>query len=148
VNHRTIHRRAHRFGALLIAGLMLAVSAAACTPDGDRSNAVLLVNTERSAVGMPGVSWDDELGLKAQAWAQHLAEIGQLGHSVLTDGVSADWTALGENVGEGADLGAIHDAFMKSPSHRAAILNPRFRAVGVGAVLSNDVIFVVEVFRG
>lgn len=148
MNPSTSHRRAHRFGALLIVGLLLAVSAAACTPEGDRTNAVLLVNGERAALGLPAMSWDDELGLKAQAWAQHLAEIGQLGHSVLTDGVSSEWTALGENVGEGADLGAIHDAFMKSPSHRAAILNPRFRAVGVGAVLSKNVIFVVEVFRG
>jgi len=148
MTHRLSHRRAHRFGALLVAGLVLAVSAAGCTPEGDRANAVLLVNGERGALGLPAMSWDDELGLKAQAWAQHLAEVGQLGHSVLTDGVSSDWTALGENVGEGGDLGAIHDAFMNSPSHRAAILNPRFRAVGVGAVISKNVIFVVEVFRG
>jgi uncharacterized protein YkwD len=148
MTHRPSQRRAHRFGALLIAGLVLTLSVAACTPEGDRTNAVLLVNGERGALGLPAMSWDDELGLKAQAWAQHLADIGQLGHSVLTDGVASEWTALGENVGEGADLEAIHDAFMRSRSHRAAILNPRFRAVGVGAVLSNNVIFVVEVFRG
>ena len=47
--------------------------------------------------------------------------------------VGYDYRYFGENIGYGDTPGAVFDNWMKSPDHRANILNKRYREVGVGA---------------
>jgi uncharacterized protein YkwD len=60
------------------------------------------------------------------------------------------WSTWGENVGvTGGTIGGIEDAFMKSPDHRANILNSRFRRVAVGTYRdANGYLWVTVFFYG
>jgi len=133
--------------AILLAVALSVSLVAGCTPEQDRANVVLLINKERAQIGLASVEWNDELGDKAQEWAEHLADSGKLGHSVLTEGVSAGWRALGENVGYGNDIGNVHVAFMRSQVHREAILNRVYRGIGIGVAERGSQLFIVEVFK-
>jgi uncharacterized protein YkwD len=77
----------------------------------------------------------------ARRWSWHLADAQALSHNPslvhdLAHAGSADWTDIAENVGEGPsnDPGALFDAYMHSPPHRANILDPHARYLGVGVV--------------
>lgn len=139
-----------RMSARLLLGLLavalLSLTAAACNKEQRPFEAFYYVNKERSSRHLGVLRWDDELAAKAQQWAEHLADAGTLSHSTLTDGVSAGWRRLGENVGSGGDVHEVHDGFMGSSSHRAAILG-NFDRAGMGVVEQGGKIWVVEVFR-
>lgn len=57
------------------------------------------------------------------------------------------WSAISENVGMADSLRGVHRAFMRSPAHRANILDGGKRAVGVGIVRSGGKLWVTEIFR-
>lgn len=57
------------------------------------------------------------------------------------------WSAIAENVGVGYTVRGVHRSFMDSPAHRANILDPTKRTVGVGVVRRGDRIWVTEIFR-
>lgn len=57
------------------------------------------------------------------------------------------WSAVAENVGVGFTVRGVHRALMRSPAHRANILHPDMRALGVGVVRSGGRIWVTQVFR-
>jgi uncharacterized protein YkwD len=61
-----------------------------------------------------------------------------------------NWSTWGENVGvTGGTIGGIEQAFMKSPDHRANILNSRFRRVAVGTYRdANGYLWVTVFFYG
>jgi uncharacterized protein YkwD len=126
-------RRPSRRRSVIIAAvvgcLMLAVSA--CTPE---SWACLdMINQSRAQAGRWPVEFHGDLWFKAQAWSDRLASDGYLHHSNLTDGVNhLPWRKLGENVGVGYSLGAVHNAFMGSTGHRNNILDPAFTQSAVG----------------
>ena len=57
------------------------------------------------------------------------------------------WSTWGENVGvTGGTIGGIEDAFMKSPAHRANILNRGFHRVALGTYRDADGYLWVTVF--
>jgi uncharacterized protein YkwD len=60
------------------------------------------------------------------------------------------WSTWGENVGVTAGtIGGIEDAFMKSPDHRANILNRGFHRVAVGTYRdANGYLWVTVFFYG
>jgi uncharacterized protein YkwD len=83
----------------------------------------------------------------ARAQALRMADQGTLYHNPrLTTEVPA-WKHVGENVGVGPDVVTVHRAFMGSTSHRANILSREYTRVGVGAVVRNGDVWVVEVFK-
>jgi len=134
--------------ATVLAVAVLTALTTGCEPQQARTNAALLVNRDRMADGLVALGWDDELGNKAQAWADRLAAAAELSHSILQQGVTPGWRLLGENVGFGNDVLDIHQAFMNSPVHRGAILERRYRGIGVGiATGANGKTYVVQVFR-
>jgi uncharacterized protein YkwD len=61
-------------------------------------------------------------------------------------GVVCCWSAIGENVAYNASVASVHRAFMHSPGHRANVLNPRMRRVGVGIVSRGGTLWVTEIF--
>ncbi len=139
----TQHRR--RAGIMVAAAALLVLTLSACTPQ--QSDTIDRVNATRAEQGLPKLLAHVSLLNKAQAWAEHLAATGTLEHSKLSDGVTGDWKALGENVGYGPSLEAVHKAFLGSAAHRQNIVDPRFNWVGTGvAVGKNGTVYVVQVF--
>jgi uncharacterized protein YkwD len=59
-----------------------------------------------------------------------------------------NWRILGENVGVGPSISVLHTAFMRSPSHKANIMDRRFRNIGVGVVSKGGRLWVTVIFRG
>ncbi len=107
-----------------------------------------LVNQARTAAGVPGLAVNDMLQSRSQAWAEYLAGLGSLKHTPdLAAGLNIRWKVLGENVGYGATVSNVCDAFLKSASHRANVLDRRFSLIGVGvAVDARGRTFVVQQF--
>ena len=128
---------------MLLAAVAIVLSA--CSPQ--QVDTFQRINYDRMDNGLIGMSINDSLMAKAQAWADHLASIGYLWHSDLADGVDPGWWMLGENVGSGPSADAIEQAFLNSPGHRANILNPEFNWAGTGvAVSGNGTVYLVQVF--
>jgi uncharacterized protein YkwD len=140
-------RAARRIVAIFLAAGLAFVALGGCSPEQDRTSAVIFVNKERSARGLQGLSWSDDLGNKAQQWAAVLADRGGLAHSVLSDGVAPGWRAIGENVGYGPNVNSVHNQFMGSKVHRDAILNGTYRRIGTGVAERNGRLYVVQVFK-
>jgi hypothetical protein len=109
---------------------------------------VSIINAERSAAGLPPLAVATDLTLVAQAHSAQMAATGTLYHTPDLATQVTNWTALGENVGEGPSVQSIADAFYASAPHRANILNTSYTQVGVGTVLGpNGVLWVTEEFR-
>jgi uncharacterized protein YkwD len=101
-----------------------------------------LVDAERSRAGLTRLREDARLTRAAQIHADRMAQTGRLEHELpgahprLEDRVDAagyGWQAIGENlaVGQGGAQVVVAD-WMRSPAHRANILNPTFLDTGVG----------------
>ncbi|HZB72686.1 MAG TPA: CAP domain-containing protein, partial [Acidimicrobiales bacterium] len=108
---------------------------------------VARINGTRAARGLAPLAVSGQLSAKAQAWAAHMASVGQISHSGnLASGVSANWTKLGENVGVGGTVDALHNAFVASPSHLRNIVDPEYDFIGVGVVHAGGVMYTAHVF--
>ena len=82
----------------------------------------------------------------ARRWSRHMAGAEVLSHnpSIIGDishAGSSAWTEIAENVGEGPsdDPHNLFQAYMDSPPHRANILDPGARYMGVGTVERDDI---------
>lgn len=104
------------------------------------------MNLDRTAYSLRALPTQSDAQRKAQAWAEKLARENTLYHSNLTDGIRVRWCSLGENVGYGASVGAIEDAYMNSAGHRANILASKWNGVGVGYARNGSRTFTVQVF--
>jgi hypothetical protein len=70
----------------------------------------------------------------------------ELFHNPNLGSVTSGWSALAENVGVGADVDRLHEAFMDSDGHRKNILGD-YNYVGVGVVTESDLkMWVTVVF--
>ncbi|MEU9305252.1 CAP domain-containing protein [Streptomyces sp. NPDC048269] len=109
---------------------------------GESESAVLaLVNKERAAAGCGPLAVNAKLSAAARAYSDTMARSGVMSHtgpdgSTMTTRVEAagyGWSRLGENIARGqADAGAVMNAWMNSPGHKANILNCAFREIGIG----------------
>jgi len=133
--------------ALMGIGLLVGM-AGACTKDQQPLESLFYVNKARAAAHLPDLAWNDQLAAKAQAWAERMASSDQLAHSNLVDGVGRGWSQLGENVGCGGGVHDVHDGFMNSPTHRAAILGREFSSVGIGVAERGGKVWIAQVFEG
>lgn len=130
---------------LVLAAILLALVASACLSSG-QSSVLSEMNADRTSNRLRSLPNHPELDAKAQAWAEKLARDNKLSHSKVQSGAPSCWTALGENVGYGPSVSSIEDAYMRSPDHRANILNGRWDYVGVGHATRGNRIFTVQVF--
>ena len=138
---------ARRRAVLAALGLALVVLLTACMSSGQTAVHNEL-NADRKAHGLRTLPTHDALNKKAQAWAERMAGSNQLAHSNLADGVGGGWSQLGENVGCGGTVHDVHDGFMNSPTHRAAILGRQFSSVGIGVAERGGKVWVAQVFEG
>lgn len=113
---------------------------------GDDARLLSLTNQVRAAQGLPALTTDSQLTAVAQAWAVELAGRGVISHNPSVRGQVTGWRELGENVGVGGNVDAIHAGFVASPTHYANLIDTAFTKVGFGIVRLDARIFVVEVF--
>jgi uncharacterized protein YkwD len=112
------------------------------------------VNRARKAQGLPALHWNEALAKAARrhagVMAQHgAAEHGFAGEPGLASRVTqagAHFVWLAENVGRGAGLDVIEAEFLRSPNHRANILDSDMDSIGVGVVERGGQWFAVEDF--
>jgi uncharacterized protein YkwD len=143
---RPIARRGGLLGLVVAAALLLT---GCLTPE--QQVVYDEMSADRAAAGLAAIPVNDVAVAKAQAWAEKLARDNALSHSNLAQGLEAlCWRALAENVGYGGSVAEVQDGYMRSPGHRANILNARWDAVGVGyattVVNGRARVFTVQVF--
>jgi uncharacterized protein YkwD len=101
-----------------------------------------LVNRQRRAAGLVTLTLDPRLCAIARAHTQQMAADGNLRHNDAlfspSSHASLRMKALGENVGWNYNVPAQHDAFMRSPGHRANVMAPGFRVAGFAVVRAGD----------
>ena len=118
-------------------------------PDGAESQFVALVDEARAHAGLPPLAVLPVLRDMGRQHSARMAESGTLHHSLdLRSAVTAhvpDWRRVGENVGTGGDVASLHEAFMRSDTHRANVLGD-FEHIGVGVVDADGVIWVTVLF--
>jgi hypothetical protein len=89
------------------------------------------INSSRSSAGLAPLEAYWDLTDDARAHSARMMDKGSIYHNPALGSVTGVWQKLGENVGMGVDLGAMHTAFMNSSGHRANILGD-YNYVGVG----------------
>lgn len=139
--------------ALLMLGAVITPSQAQADHDGlvndpdKEAEFVTMINDLRQSEGLDTLEVHEQLAAKARDWSHTMAEAGEIWHSELPDGITVDWKRLGENVGMGGSVEALHQAFIDSPGHYQNLIDPGFRHVGLGVTVDADgTIFVSEVF--
>lgn len=138
-------RRIKRTVALLLVGLAI-VASAACSPQ--EEEAFKSVNTLREVNHLRWLDWNEGAYDKAVAWSNHMADAGQLSHSVLRENLPGDWRIVGENVAYAGSVAQAMAALEASPPHRANLLNPAFTSIAIGVVERDGRVWVTEVFLG
>ncbi len=118
---------------LLTTTMVLGVMAPGASAASHENEALALLNAERAAAGLAPVSMHSDLTDDALAWSQYLFEQGSLSHNPSLSSVTSDWDKLGENVGVGTSIPALHEAFMNSAGHRGNILGD-YDYVGIAVV--------------
>lgn len=108
------------------------------------SQCVVATNVARSEKGLVPLQLDIRVAMAAagqsayQAQAQRMSHTGTGGSNAgnRLDAAGYSWSTWGENVAAGqADCATVLTAWLGSPSHRANILNPAFRHIGIGMAL-------------
>jgi Cysteine-rich secretory protein family len=112
------------------------------------------INQARSQAGVGELRWDDQLSAAAIAHAQLMAQKQQLSHQfsgeapvrqrIIASGLRSD--ASGENVAFGPDVDNLFNGWMKSPPHRANILDPRYNSSAIALVRRGDSLWAVQDF--
>jgi uncharacterized protein YkwD len=125
-------------------GSALPAPAAAAAGTGDVLSAV---NSARSANGRGPLALQSDLSAVAQRWAAHMASTQVLAHNPRLTSQVHNWRWVGENVGYGPGTSAVSAAFMRSPAHRANILDKDYTQIGIGVVVRGDRVWITQVFR-
>ena len=142
-----------RLAALAMAGIMLCWPAYSQTPVSRAERELFAsVNQERRAQGLPPLRWDDALAAAARRHAEVMAQHRSAQHgfegepnlSARVKQAGAHFTWLSENVIQGPSTEFIHVPFMKSPPHRANILDRDMDSIGIGVVEQRGQLFAVE----
>jgi hypothetical protein len=103
----------------------------------------VLINNAREAAGLPALSYDPELAGVARGHSNDMLTHDYIAHISPTTGSPADRVAkagiavnrLEENIGTSSSPEELHQGLMRSPGHRAAILDLKATRVGVGVAV-------------
>lgn len=131
----------------VVAASMLGVRAAGARSS-EESDFLAKINAERTSRGLGALAWSDHLASVARSHSNEMADRDELYHNPnLANEVHDDWAELGENVGYGANVVELHDAFMDSQVHRDSILHATFTKLGVGTTWRDGILWVTQVFE-
>lgn len=133
-------------GATTVAAAAV-VPAVAAADTGPAGTYLARLNTERANHGLPALRMRSDLTSVADGWAAHMAAAQTLAHNPSLATAVTNWQAVGENVGEGPSISTLDAAFMASPEHRANVLDPSYRDVGIGVVQRDGTMWITVDFR-
>ena len=110
-----------------------------------------MINRDRAEAGLPELAWNEWLAQAARKHAAEMARRGRLSHQFdgepgLRDRIAATglrFNASAENVASSPSPAEINDGWMRSPGHRANILEPKYNAIGVAIVRSGNELYAV-----
>jgi hypothetical protein len=135
-------------GPALLAGLAIGATRATAAGDANAASFVSKTNAERTSRGLRAYTVAADLTSVAKRHSEDMAAKQSLYHNPNLGTEVTNWQVVGENVGDGGSVDAIHTAFMNSPEHRANILATDYTQIGIGTVTdAKGVIWVTEVFR-
>ena len=133
--------------AALLLGLVGALAGPARAAAVEEALLLTLTNATRTAAGIPALTLDSALSSVARQWASSMAAAGGISHNTnLKNQIDSDWSKVGENVGYGGTVQGIYEALLNSPSHLRNILDPEFERIGVGVVVANNTVWLVQDF--
>jgi uncharacterized protein YkwD len=137
--------------SLLVAAVMAAstalVGASPASATTTREARMLTkINHARADHGLRPLTASPDLMAAARGHTVSMAGSRTLFHTASFSSLCC-WDTIGENVGYGFSVRGLHRQFMHSAPHRANILDPRMRQVGVGIVKRDGALWVTEVFR-
>lgn len=134
--------RARLLGIIFLSGLLLSGGVRPAGAAAFAQQVVNLTNVERVKMGLPTLQTSTSLTSSAQSYATAMAtygfysDIGLDGSTFIQRDEAAGyvgWTYLAESIGAGqTSANAIVAAWMADPAHRAILLSPSAREVGVG----------------
>lgn len=104
-------------------------------------------NRARSNHGIAKLSLDPQISYVARRHSRRMANKNTLYHTASLGSLVTRWRSLGENVGYAGSVKRVQRAFMNSSGHRANILRPGYRNLGVGVVKKSGRIWATVVFE-
>jgi len=101
-----------------------------------------LINNERKSRGLPELVVDEKLRGAARLHGEDMFKGGYFSHLNLEGkqpsdrmkDAGAEFNFSGENLAYSKDLLSAHEGLMKSPGHKANILNQFYHRVGIGVI--------------
>jgi uncharacterized protein YkwD len=127
---------------------------AGVTADGAEKDVLALVNRDRIAAKLEPVVWDAKLAEVARAHSRDMAEHDFVGHVSPRTGTALDRVRKAglepelilENVGRAYSAAEAESGFMASPGHRANVVEPKAKRMGVGVVLGKPVTGTIPLY--
>lgn len=136
---------------LVVAVLLVATAPGVQASAGSRRDRMLgLLNQTRRNHDLPILRLNLDLSNRALGHSRYMAERNRIFHTTNLYATVSQWspTTWGENVGTARWLRTVRRAWMRSWSHRANILNPRFRRIGIGVAKDGGLVWVTTIFYG
>ena len=112
-------------------------------------------NAERLQRGLPALQWDDALYRAAVQHAEQMAGRESISHQYAGEPdlaaragkAGARFSFVAENVAMAPDAIRVHDAWMRSPGHRANVLDTHADHVGISVLSRRGELYAVEDFE-
>lgn len=127
---------------------VMALGLSATADAGQESQFLSSINSSRASAGLAPLSMSGSLQSYARTHSVAMADANKIYHSTgaqLAAAAGSGYTKLGENVGRGPSVSALHSAFMGSSGHKANILGD-YNYVGIGTTTKDGYIYVTAVF--
>lgn len=113
----------------------------------EESRMAALVNRDRRRAGVPPLQLDPQLAALARSHSRDMLEHGFFAHVSPRTGPLGERAAaagiafrrIAENLALHRDVEGAEQALLRSPGHRANILDPEFTHLGIGVVLGHEV---------
>jgi uncharacterized protein YkwD len=141
--------RVRRALVLLVSGVVLLVplhTGRAEAVSDDEGAFATMVNDVRSRNGIRQLKVTERLSSLARRHSKRMAERNTLYHSNLRRVFRGfNYRMVGENVGYGASLDQLLDAFLDSPPHRQNLVGT-WRKTGIGVYWKGDGLWITQLF--
>jgi uncharacterized protein YkwD len=124
------------------------------TADAAEKDVLALVNRDRAAAKLEPVTWDAKLAEVARAHSRDMSDHDFVGHVSPRTGTALDRVRKAglepelvlENVGRAYSPAEAESGFMASPGHRANVVEPKAKRMGVGVVLGKPVTGTIPLY--
>lgn len=127
---------------LMLLLLTTALASAQQLPNDQQQKLLNLTNQARMDQDLQPLHWDPALAAAAQAHAQKMFDQKSLSHQLPGEPdlqtraaqAGAHFREIAENVAMGNGAEGLQQEWMKSPPHRANILDPKLTNIGIGVI--------------